>query len=523
MNALEQSQPSLPRRIASAVMVCNPLLLLSPMCLLYGIYRAVTTPNLFAGDSANTLFNFVALTLYVLMVCVTSTLLARKRIIPDTTMLLLLHALLFVSPFILIAHGVFLEGDLAAVLGWGGLGCGLAQLWILRHKLPETYLSRSLQIGGALILGASFAAPMVFRAGLDNARNDNEVWGTVAPYAWNLALPFLAAWINLLPTRNGSIIWSRNWFPFTIYTLWLSGIAIQLWTIAYVDDRSLHAYQFTAVAWVLAWTLFRRAHVFPGFLANRFEQIMPIAALAVPTLGALAGLDFNIASTLFALNIPLCLLAIGRMPSLALAASSLVGLACCMPLTWMQWLMPHTDRLQFISMILATITLGSMAVLRDSRAGVVAALSIAIALAQFTDASTITVLNTTVLFLFLHQLRWGRIGAAESLVLFALGVGWMVGNLSAELHGDNIRAACMVATIVTTVALRNASVGLPTSLIPPVCSIFVLLMHPVHISALAAAKAPSGALSILLGFVLLGAGAWHSLRRGHVKMNSINS
>src|SRR5438046_1238982 len=84
-----------PRRILSALTLCNPLLLLSPMCLLYGIYRAVTAPNLFAGDSANTIFNFIALSIYVLMVCVTSTLLARKRIIPDTTMLLLLHALLF--------------------------------------------------------------------------------------------------------------------------------------------------------------------------------------------------------------------------------------------------------------------------------------------------------------------------------------------------------------------------------------------------------------------------------------------
>src|SRR3954466_12491312 len=111
MNSLE-IRTSL-RRLLATVMVCNPLLLLSPMCLLYGIYKAVTAPNLFAGDIGNTIFNFIALALYVLMVCVTSTLLARKRIIPDATMLLLLHALLFVAPFILIAHGVFLEGQLA--------------------------------------------------------------------------------------------------------------------------------------------------------------------------------------------------------------------------------------------------------------------------------------------------------------------------------------------------------------------------------------------------------------------------
>src|SRR5436305_13725164 len=100
-----QNSLSLPARMAASVMVCNPLLLLSPLCLLYGIYRAVVAPNLFATDTENTIFNFIALACYVLMVCVTSTLLARKRIVPDTVMLLILNGLLFVAPFILIAHG----------------------------------------------------------------------------------------------------------------------------------------------------------------------------------------------------------------------------------------------------------------------------------------------------------------------------------------------------------------------------------------------------------------------------------
>ena len=77
----EMPRPLL-RRLISAVMVCNPLLLLSPMFLLYGVYRAVVAPNLFSADTGNTIFNFVALAIYVLMVCVTATLLARKAIVP---------------------------------------------------------------------------------------------------------------------------------------------------------------------------------------------------------------------------------------------------------------------------------------------------------------------------------------------------------------------------------------------------------------------------------------------------------
>ena len=135
MNASEQSRP-LPARIIAAVMVCNPLLLLSPLCLLYGIYRAVIAPTLFATDTGNTIFNFLALAIYVLMVCVTSTLLARKRIVPDTVMLLILNALLFVSPFILIAHGVFLEGHVAMALGILGIAMAKGQLEFSNAACP---------------------------------------------------------------------------------------------------------------------------------------------------------------------------------------------------------------------------------------------------------------------------------------------------------------------------------------------------------------------------------------------------
>src|ERR1043165_7749920 len=151
MNAPEESRP-LPVRIAAAVMVCNPLLLLSPLCLLYGIYRAVVAPNLFATDTGNTIFNFVALALYTLMVCVTSTLLARKRIIPDTVMLLLLNGILFVSPFILIAHGVFLDGHVAMALGILGIAMAKGQLEFLKRRLPDSFVTPQFTIGGALVL-----------------------------------------------------------------------------------------------------------------------------------------------------------------------------------------------------------------------------------------------------------------------------------------------------------------------------------------------------------------------------------
>lgn len=497
-------------RFAAAVMVCNPLLLLSPMCLLYGIYRAVTAPNLFSGDNGNTIFNFIALALYVLMVCVASTLLARKRIIPDATMLLLLHALLFVAPFILIAHGVFLDGDIAMSLGAIGISVCLAQLDILRRRLPESFVSPALMLGGAFILAANFAAPTIFRRGLEN---DNETWTLAGSYAWNLILPLLVAWMNVLPTQErGSAIWSRAWFGLVSYLTWLGGTVVQLWTIAYVDDRALHPHQFTVALWVLAWTTFRHSNL----LSPVAGKVAAGAALLIPALGAFEGLDLPIAAALFALNIPLVALAYGRLPVIAFCGISLMGLLCCLPMDWIQALVPNTSRAEFALVTFGSAVLGFVALLKDARAGLLGALGVAFALAK-AEFPGYVVLNAAVFFMFLHQLRWPLRKNEEHFVLGLLGVVWIWNTIGLELsHDEGLRASCMVATVVATICLRQASLGLPTSLAPAIASLVVLCIHPAFWSVRTVAAAPSGVLPIAAGFTLLTAGAWRSLRRAVV-------
>jgi hypothetical protein len=499
-------------RAAAAVMVCNPFLLLSPMFLLYGIYRAVVAPNLFHGDTANTLFNFVALSLYILLVCVTSTLLARKRIMPDTMMLLILHALLFVAPFLLIAHSVFLEGPVAISLGAGGIGCGLAQLFALRKRLPDTFVSPQLIAGGALILAVNFAAPMLFRHRLENS---NEAWTLAGAYAWNLLLPLLVAWMNLLPNRvSGPMLWSRTWFAFATFLLWLAGTVIQLWSVAYVDDRALHAHQFTVALWVLAWTALRRASILPERYAEQIRAIAPASIFLIPALGGFLGLDLNIACALFALNIPLLLLKLGRLPAIALAALSFIAALCCLPVHWMHFMIPSADRAQFVAVTFAALVIGVLAYARDSRAGFVGSLSVAVGISVFTDYSGTLALNIAILFLFLHQLRWSQRRRDEKVLLTLAGVIWIAQTLALDLSGStDARIAPFIATIVATICLRNASVGLSTSLIPPTCSIVALLIHPLHRTIVTVSKAPSGAIAIVLGFALLGIGAWHALKR----------
>ena len=533
MNASEPSLPqtvSKPSRFIAAITLCNPLLLLSPLCLLYGIYRAVVAPNLFATDTSNTIFTFLALAIYVLMVCVTSTLLARKRIVPDTVMLLLVNALLFVAPFILIAHGVFLEGHVAIALGALGIAMAKGQLEIFRRRLPDTFITPQLTIGAALILASNFAAPLIFRNGLDNATNNNEVWGTVSEYAWFLILPLLVAWINMIPKpRHPDQIWSRPWFAPLLYILWLAGTCVQLWTIAYVDDRNLYPYQFAAALWVLAWTLFHRANRFELPFAEQIEKTAPILAILIPGLAALNGLDLEIAAALYILNLPLLVLARRKLPVIALSGISLIGALCCMPLDWITGLSPALNRGEFIALVIGAVTLGGIAVIRDARAGLLAALGVGI-FARACDLSTAAALNAAILFLYIHQLRWTKIAREENVLLALAGFIWILHTIGLEVRGStDIRIACLVATIVVTICLRNASLGLVTSLVPAICSIIVLCIHPLHWSTKAVTTAPSGALAIFVGFALLAIGAWDSARRkgltarAHVHQTNSNS
>jgi hypothetical protein len=344
--------------------------------------------------------------------------------------------------------------------------------------------------------------------------NDNEAWGRTSDYAWYLVLPLLVAWLNALPNRSKfESIWARPWFAPLIYGLWLVGTCVELWTVAYVDDRKLHSYQFAVALWALAWTAFRRANIFEATCAERIQKFAPMLAISIPGIAALMGLNLQIAALLYLLNLPLLGLVVGRLPVFAFGGISLVGALCCMPESWITQLSPLLTRADFVAVILASVTVGAIGMIRDARTGLVAALGVAI-FSGMCGLSGAVSINAAVVFLFLHHLRWNKIGRDEHLLLGIVGVIWIAQTLSLEMRSSiDARFAGFVATIIATICLRNASLGRPTSLVPPICSIIALCLHPIHWSASSVATAPSGLLAIFIGFLLLGAGAWDSTRR----------
>lgn len=110
-------------QISRKIMVCNPFLILSPLCLLQGIQEAVRNPNLFATDLTNTLFVFGALLVYLTLLGVISTRLGERLILADATLLLCIQSVLFIAPFIQLMQTAH-PGLVPILLAFALLLCG---------------------------------------------------------------------------------------------------------------------------------------------------------------------------------------------------------------------------------------------------------------------------------------------------------------------------------------------------------------------------------------------------------------
>src|SRR5512140_46977 len=75
-------------------LACNPFYLVSAALLLYGFYRVSVDANFLRGEAAQLWFNFGSLQCYEILLVLTASLLARRRIWYDSTLLVWLVNLL---------------------------------------------------------------------------------------------------------------------------------------------------------------------------------------------------------------------------------------------------------------------------------------------------------------------------------------------------------------------------------------------------------------------------------------------
>ena len=104
---------------------------MSAALLLYGVARISADANLFAGETPNLLFNFVALQMYAALLVVTAIRLSRRAIWYDSALLVVLENGLVLVPFMLVSQAAFIEPLLGQllVLFAGGAAVGRT-LWL---------------------------------------------------------------------------------------------------------------------------------------------------------------------------------------------------------------------------------------------------------------------------------------------------------------------------------------------------------------------------------------------------------
>ncbi|HAM70724.1 MAG TPA: hypothetical protein DCM86_03685 [Verrucomicrobiales bacterium] len=256
-----EAQP--PHRTAAGVwirrlLVCNPFFLGSAALLLYGVGRISADANLFAGETENLLFNFIALQVYSGLLLGTALLLARRRVWYDSALLVVLDHGLVLVPFILVTQAAFLGAHLGPALVILAGTAAVLRAAAVRRGYPRFNLARRGLALGLGILLANMAAPLVVKQLV--TRGSVEDWEGPNRLLWNLGLPALVAGALVLPKplRYGGLNPERQWLPLFLHALWVGGTGVHVAAIAYVCKQPFHAGDLAPVLCAAAWMLFHR-------------------------------------------------------------------------------------------------------------------------------------------------------------------------------------------------------------------------------------------------------------------------
>lgn len=201
---------------------------MSAALLLYGVARISADANLFAGETPNLVFNFMALQMYAALLVVTAIRLSRRAIWYDSALLVVLENGLVLVPFMLVSQAAFIEpllGQLLVLLA-GGAAVGRA-LW-LRRSYPRFNLPNRALLLGMILLVLNMVAPLILRSIVDRTSVDD--WAAPNQLIWAVLLPLAVLGANLLPrpSRYGGLNPERSWLPMFIYGLWVIGTGVHV-------------------------------------------------------------------------------------------------------------------------------------------------------------------------------------------------------------------------------------------------------------------------------------------------------
>jgi hypothetical protein len=507
----------------------NPFYVLSAVFLLYGIYRVAVDPKFLETETRQVIFNFSALQCYQVLLAITAVILARWRIATDAALLVKLEGLLVVAPFILLSHAVFLGGSLGQLLCVIGAGLTVLRVGLLKSAVPNLNLPRPLLVAGVFILSLNAALPLLFRSGLNV---NSEAWVNKHLILWVLVLPTLVALLNVFPRlkESGGSPLEGRWLPLVLYSFWVSGTAMHLVCINYVDQvnfrqqTTFEPHLIAPALCALAWTLLFRQHdFFPHVTLRGRHALLVIPALSpLPALWSQHALFF---SALTVLNTLLYLTFYAKQSRVRLAlqlgiASFALAIAS-IPLGPASALLSSVSRGQLIagSLILFVVLEGTL--LRTPKFAVLGGLLVGLSmlgLAAGENAPVHLALQVAVAWFLLHSVWWDDTAEPLAPMLrLAATLGWILHSWFCIQEGAGLTLIPWLALLVSLGYCAMRAIGVAPA------RVFVLLaaamsIAPIPLQSPAAQmrELPSGLVALFSSFVLFALGTAFAMWRGGV-------
>ena len=503
------------------IVICNPLYLVSALCILLGIYFVSIDENLLRSDLVQLLFNFSSLQIYETALILAAAFLFRKKILNDSQLLVLLDAIFIFIPFILL-HGSSHLGEPGSMerVYASVVICCLGIAFIAgRHYAAGKSLrlkAQSVTIFTVFLL-FNFCLPVIY-ASLNTAEADSFDRRVALFYnILSICVPLLIVLFIMhrkKPDKGDNI---SEHLPLIQAMLWLTISLFHLFWIAYLYDIDHLIKNFIPMLWTASWVLIA--------LRGRLNPLFKKWVFLAPLASAFFLLDFE-SRTLTQYTYLLSSAGLGIMANVHKRNWVIIGsLLANSLLFFLTFLLPgnclglETEFSQR-DIIHTILVIASIACLlfrhpRLGLSGLICVCIVSLSRIPFSPDKGYYFLSIALIYLALHSMRWRfafykiRKILFQSIICYLYFISIVVDKHSLMY----ITVACLWLITVGVYVFNTRSVARKTALIT-LCTVGLL---PAEFIQMLLNEKAYGPLAILFAFVFLAVGIFVSIRQSREK------
>jgi len=500
----------------------NPFYIASAALLLFGINRLSVDPRFLSGEEANLIFSFSALQVYEIVLIGVVVFLAARRILYDSTLLVVLESIVLFVPFILVTQAAMIGKGMALLLCAFGAGLVAIRFSALKSWFSELNLpGRSLALLG-LLVALNGGVPLLFRKLIEAGGSD--AWEVPFRWGWLLILPLIQFFALGLPraSQKSDSGAGRAWLPFLFFRLWIAGTAVHFWSMGYVAEREAHLYLLTPLLWALCWTGYYRRAEF-GWSPAVARHVL-LAAPVLALFAASTAPDSRIFFVLAATNTLVFLILAARRTSDAthLFLFSLMLTIASLPEVWASSWIPDFSRMKCLGLGIGALIIAQSLISKRPAVALCGAIMAALAPRQFwPGVSANFSMELGFVFLLLQSLRWEgdrggerlRIVTAATWIVHAFGWTYVGGTIS----GWTVSSAAVIILLAYGILVYLKRRQMSRLILA--AAMLVLCSWPVTRAVHFVEMSPPGVIAVVSSFLFLGAGTWFALSRKPLSHN----